>query len=410
LAAPRPQAQLGNQVLDAATIHAEQAAVVNLNDQIPIRAAQRSVSEIQTDIARDRQAIADDTSLEGAAAKAHQEASGRLVADGRSLAIAVDSLNAARGQVEGDRARIRALALGTYTGKFTNPQPSGSPTPEADQLAAIDVAEVQVVAGIIDRRLRTDVSFEAGATRLRDQLGGAVAADQNDLSATAQQLTSAEDRLLADNRALASAETGLPVASAQLAGAQATLTADLASVAGPVGAQAGSVSLLGGSALTAAQMAAWYHWTGYADVTSAPIEQLAAWYIQAGNQLGVRGDVAFAQSILETGGYSSPDAVDLNNYAGIGHCDSCASGWQFPSPNDGVIGHIQLLRIFATTALPPPGSPHPVLPSLTISSQREAGCCPSVESLTGVWATDPTYGTQILGIYQQMLGYALAQR
>jgi hypothetical protein len=185
---------------------------------------------------------------------------------------------------------------------------------------------------------------------------------------------------------------------------------DLAALNGPTSTSAGSLSLLGGSALTASQLAAWFSWEGYTDFTSARIDQLAAWYTQAGAEERVRGDVAFAQAILETGGFSSRDAVDLNNYAGIGHCDSCSSGWQFPSPNGGVVGQTQLLRIFATTAAPPAGAPGPVLPSLTVSQQHEAGCCPSVESLTGVWATDPTYGAQILGLYQQMLDFALSQR
>ena len=54
--------------------------------------------------------------------------------------------------------------------------------------------------------------------------------------------------------------------------------------------------------------------------------------------------MAFAQAVLETGGFSSPDAVDLNNYAGIGHCDTCGQGWAFPSPQAGVLGQLQLLR------------------------------------------------------------------
>jgi hypothetical protein len=167
------------------------------------------------------------------------------------------------------------------------------------------------------------------------------------------------------------------------------------------------LSLLGGSALTASELAAWFNWEGYADLTSAPIDKLAGWYISYGQKMGVRGDVAFAQAVLETGGFASPDAVDINNFAGIGHCDTCASGFSFPSPEKGVLGHVQLLRIFATTAAPPPHAPPPVLDLLTPAQQPRAGCCSTVQSLTGVWATDPTYGAQILGIYQQMLDYAI---
>ncbi len=398
------------QVLDAATIHDEQKSVVSLNDQGPIDTAKRAIARLQALVSQDNKAIANDTAAEKEAAAAHQSASSRLVSDAGALSDAQSALQAADSRVADDRNRLRALAVGTYTGQLTNPQPSGSPTPNADQQAAIDVAEVTVVAGIVDRRLRGDLDSVVTGTRLRDRLTSAVAGDQQQLSATAAAQGAAAALLSADNATLASDQAALSTSDAQLVRAQSALTADLTSLAGPSTAPAGALSLLGGSALNSGQLAAWYHWAGYADLTAAPIEQLAAWYIQAGNQEGVRGDVAFAQAMLETGGFSSPDAVDYNNYAGIGHCDSCASGWQFPSPYGGVVGQIQLLRIFATTSPPPAGAPGPVLPSLTVSQQHEAGCCPSVESLTGVWATDPTYGSQILSIYQQMLGFALAQR
>jgi hypothetical protein len=118
----------------------------------------------------------------------------------------------------------------------------------------------------------------------------------------------------------------------------------------------------------------------------------------------VRGDVAFAQAILETGGFSSPDAVNLNNYAGIGHCDTCSTGWAFPSPRGGVDGQLQLLQIFAGGTPPDPIAP--VLAALVPSKESSLGCCSTWEALTGVWATDPTYGSQILSIYQQMLQFA----
>lgn len=396
--------------MDASTIHDEQNAVVNHNDQIPIQATQRLVAAYQANISRDQQAIAGDAATENDAADAHQAAASRLAGDTQDLSDAQNAVQSDKERVVVDKARLRAIAVGTYTGELTNPQPAGSQTPAADQKASIDVAEVSLVAGIVDRSLRADMKSVAADQRRQDLLAAMVSRDHQQLSATAQAQTAAAaqqqrdaDALLADQRSLASADV-------VLGQAEAKLTSDLAAVAGPSTTPAGALSLLGGSAMTAGQLAAWYHWQGYFDLTSVPIEQLAAWYVQTGGEEGVRGDVAFAQAILETGGFSSPDAVDLNNFAGIGHCDACASGWQFPSPNGGVLGQVQLLRIFATTAPPPPGAPGPVLPTLTVSRQYEAGCCPSVESLTGVWATDPTYGSQILGIYKSMLDYALTSR
>lgn len=394
--------------LDDVTIHAEQIAVVNRNDQVPIQAAQRLIVAYQANISRDEQAIANDNASAKEADGAHQTASSRLAGDTQELGAARTSLQSDSRRVAVDKSRLRAIAVGTYTGELTNPQPVGSQTPQADQQAAIDVAEVAVVGGIVDRSLRADIKSVAEDTRRSDLLTAMVAKDQRELADSARAHDAAVAKGQADGRALATDRTGASSAGVALGQAQAKLTADLASVTGPSAPSAGAVSLLGGSALTAAQLASWYRSEGYFDLTSVPIDQLAGWYVQAGGQEGVRGDVAFAQAVLETGGFSSPDAVDLNNYAGIGHCDSCASGWQFPSPNGGVVGQVQLLRIFATTAPPPAGAPAAVLPSLTVAQQHEAGRCPSVESLTGVWATDPTYGSQILGIYKSMLDFALS--
>ena len=406
-AVPAPAVEANGQSLDAATIHGEQASVVTRNDQVPIQASQRLMATYQANISRDQQAIADDIASARAADDAHQATSTRLAVDTVDLSAAQASLQSDNDRVGMDKSRLRAIAVGTYTGELTNPQPAGSRTPQADQQAAIDVAEVALVGGIVDRTLRADIRSVAADTRRRGQLTAAVAQDQQDLVSAAGAHAAALAKEQGDSAALIVDRSGLSSAGVALGQAQAKLTADLASVAGP-STPANAVSLLGGSALDAEQLASWYHREGYFDLTSVPIEQLAAWYVQAGSEEGVRGDVAFAQAVLETGGFSSPDAVDLNNYAGIGHCDSCASGWQFPSPDGGVIGQVQLLRIFATTAPPPPGAPAPVLPSLTVARQFEAGRCPSVESLTGVWATDPTYGSQILGIYKSMLDFALA--
>jgi N-acetylmuramoyl-L-alanine amidase len=163
---------------------------------------------------------------------------------------------------------------------------------------------------------------------------------------------------------------------------------------------------MGAAALSADQLTTWFAAQAYNDLTSTTITKLANWYLTDGAKEGVRGDVAFAQAVLETGGFSSPDAVGLNNYAGIGHCDTCGQGSGFPSPEAGVLGQLQLLRIFAGGGVAPKPAPPPVLPTLTPAHQGRRGCCPTWESLTGVWASDPDYGIQILTMYEQMLDLA----
>ena len=67
-------------------------------------------------------------------------------------------------------------------------------------------------------------------------------------------------------------------------------------------------------------------------------------YLEEGAAEGVRGDFAFAQAVVETGGFS---AANDNNYSGLGWCDGCARGIVFPTPRDGIRGQIQLLLNYA---------------------------------------------------------------
>src|SRR6202011_2608818 len=95
----------------------------------------------------------------------------------------------------------------------------------------------------------------------------------------------------------------------------------------PGGRTSLSPTILSPSALTAAELADWFASTGKVVATTVPIPDLAAAYVNAGQAEGVRGDIAFAQSILETGYFSFPAGGQLtgadNNFAGIGACDSC---------------------------------------------------------------------------------------
>jgi len=55
---------------------------------------------------------------------------------------------------------------------------------------------------------------------------------------------------------------------------------------------------------------------------SVPVEQLAAAFVYEGSITGVRADIAFAQSVVETGWFSFPAGGYVqpgdNNFAGIG--------------------------------------------------------------------------------------------
>src|SRR5207245_103512 len=113
--------------------------------------------------------------------------------------------------------------------------------------------------------------------------------------------------------------------------------------------------ILGPSRLTAKQMADYVIAQHYTPHITVPIEMLAQIYLDEGAATGVRGDVAFAQSILETGGFANPGSAPTdNNFAGIGWCDSCAHGFDFPDAKTGVRAQMQLLRVYVDAMFPDP--------------------------------------------------------
>ncbi len=182
----------------------------------------------------------------------------------------------------------------------------------------------------------------------------------------------------------------------------------------------GGVPVLGQSVLTADQLAGWYRSTGaHADLADGTtIDQLANLYISEGEAADVRGDVAFAQSIIETGSFEH--ATD-NNFAGIGACDSCVGEPSFPTPQAGVRAQIQLLRSYAdptSTAenLGYPPDPtlfgsDPLVAAATFDSFYLKGKVPLWNEMGGGnWATDPNYAGKVLRIYEQMLNFANTTR
>lgn len=113
-------------------------------------------------------------------------------------------------------------------------------------------------------------------------------------------------------------------------------------------------AIMGKAQATAQQMALFCRSKNSApQLTSCSLEQLAEMFIEEGEAEGVRGDVAFAQSLHETG-YFKFDGIVLptqNNYAGIGALNGNATGQaaSFPDPRTGVRAQIQHLKAYAST-------------------------------------------------------------
>ncbi len=162
------------------------------------------------------------------------------------------------------------------------------------------------------------------------------------------------------------------------------------------------------SILSPSEMVAWFTGTHRKARITVPILDLAQDYVDEGAAAGVRGDIAFAQSILETGSFSFPDGGQLtptdNNFAGMDACDSCAHGRAFPDARTGVRAQVQQLRVYADpTVTNASFNPPPVIANLDRHSLK--GRVPTWNGLTHTWATADAYGDRILQIYGQMLGW-----
>ena len=178
----------------------------------------------------------------------------------------------------------------------------------------------------------------------------------------------------------------------------------------------GAVPVMGDTWLTGAQLAAWYRSTG-ANAQLAPgttIDDLANLFVIEGKAEHVRGDLAFAQAIIETGGFS---VAAGNNYSGIGVCDSCTGGDAFTSPIEGVRAQIQLLRNYADPDSRASNLASLPSPSLYGSDPRKAaslydsfflkGHAPLWNQMgSGNWATDPTYAGKVINLFAQMVAFA----
>jgi hypothetical protein len=260
-----------------------------------------------------------------------------------------------------------------------------------------------------------DSAMEAGRSM---NLIGSFGDQQNDL---VHEYVALQKRL---GRELDDLTTQRRQADADLAAAKLRVVADqrgvsharvalTASVVGIMEFQKASTSasspILGPSALSAQQLADWVRASGHVPRITVPIENLAQAYITEGNNAGVRGDVAFAQSILETYWFTFPGGGQLaghdNNFAGIGACDSCKHGFTFPTARIGVRAQMQALRIYVDPDLTETTLKQPlVMPKMLNLGFR--GKVQTWWDLWGTWATGAFYGQRVYDIYERMVTFA----
>ena len=293
---------------------------------------------------------------------------------------------------EKSRDRVANLAAAAY-------RDGGSVTPLTSMLSSTSAADYSYRHEIVQRvgAIQRDLVREAK----QDRLAARHAADEAKAERT--RLHGLVDSL---QRALPDREAALTAATASRDQAQFWLARWQAIGAGT------STTIMGTSRLGADELATWFTATRHKANTTVPITELAADYIDEGAAVGVRADIAFAQSMLETGGFSFPAGGQVrgtdNNFAGMGACDSCNGGLQFPDARTGVRAQLQQLRVYADLTLtnsmlnPPAVNPK-------LDRHHLKGKVPTWAGLTGTWATARTYGDRIIAIYSEILAWLTDQ-
>ena len=140
---------------------------------------------------------------------------------------------------------------------------------------------------------------------------------------------------------------------------------------------------------------------------SDSVTKMISLYITEGTAEGVRGDIAFAQSCLETGNFTfAGSAVTLsqNNFCGLGVNITGKKGCSFKTAKEGIRAQIQHLQAYACTDRLKQKCIDPRYTYVT------RGCAEYVEYL-GIqenpkrqgWAAGKKYGTQIIEILNAIL-------
>jgi septal ring factor EnvC (AmiA/AmiB activator) len=295
---------------------------------------------------------------------------------------------AAQAQVDAARARIASVAAKQYMGA------GGTRVNAAIEAAmnADDILELGRNLHILEKSGTHEIDafhYIDGVRAALVQQADAVRAERDDTADAVEDAIARVEELQASlagaRRLLAEAQDGI----ARFHRAATT---------------AGS-PIMGPSLLSAGELAAFVRSRGGRPRLTVSLDALAQMYIEEGNKVGVRGDVAFAQSILETGWFEFARSMvepSDNNFAGVGACDTCERGFAFSSARLGVRAQVQLLRVYVD-----PDAGRDSFPdALLLPGTLRLGFRGRVQTwwdLTGRWATASDYGNAVYAVYNRMV-------
>ena len=177
---------------------------------------------------------------------------------------------------------------------------------------------------------------------------------------------------------------------------------------GSASAGASGTKIMGTAVATATQMQS-YIQSVNPSVPQSVLDMITL-YLSEGAAEGVRGDIAFAQSCLETGNFgfsSSAVTLNQNNFCGMGVTANGEKGNSFDTPKLGIRAQIQHLKAYATTDALKNECVDPRFNYVT------RGCAEYVEWLGQQenpngrgWAAGAGYGQKILAILQKVTAAA----
>jgi hypothetical protein len=160
----------------------------------------------------------------------------------------------------------------------------------------------------------------------------------------------------------------------------------------------------------AADLAGWFASTGKVSKATVPMDVLARYFVAEGDDEGVAGDLAFAQSIVETGyfNFSARILPSYNNFSGLGAVDGGTGGATFSSAQLGVRAQVQHLRAYADPTVTVAKLAHALIdPRFNLVAPK--GKAPTWEQFgNGIWATDPGYAAKVIAIHDKIVAWATA--
>lgn len=170
----------------------------------------------------------------------------------------------------------------------------------------------------------------------------------------------------------------------------------------PVASVNTNIGIEGNSEASRGQMLTYLNKVNPNPKINCTAEEMVDLFLEEGKLENIRGDIAFAQSLHETGNFSYGGQVlpEQNNFAGIGATNNSAIGkgaW-FDLPRTGVKAQIQHLKAYSNNL---PLNSELVDPRFNLVQPR--GKAPKWIDLNGKWAVPgTTYGQMILQIYNNI--------